>query len=150
MKIYNSVQEVGSRILLILSAIKTSSSLMKLVYYDYFSTHIKDLYNELGSLHPDNPNHSSEIIVKKELVGKAISFLLQKGLITVKFNENGIEYNLTSYAKEIIELLQKADYSQKYMKCILIVDNKLKSLSDEELNKFVFSNISSWRGRLEK
>ena len=50
MKIYNTNQEIGCRILLILNIVKDNYSIERIGYYDYFSLHFSDLdtFNKLG------------------------------------------------------------------------------------------------------
>lgn len=43
MKIYNTNQEIGCRILLILQIVKKTYSIERIGYYDYFSLHFSDL-----------------------------------------------------------------------------------------------------------
>lgn len=58
MEIYNSKQEIGCRILLILVCTKKKMQAETISVYDYFSVHIDDIFSELPCLHPSNPNHS--------------------------------------------------------------------------------------------
>ena len=67
MEIYNSKQEIGSRILLILVCTKKKMQAETISVYDYFSVHIDDIFSELPCLHPSNPNHSSELDISKLL-----------------------------------------------------------------------------------
>ena len=67
MKIYNTNQEIGCRILLILQIVKETYSIERIGYYDYFSLHFSDLKKTGESLHPSNPNHSAEIIIKRHM-----------------------------------------------------------------------------------
>ncbi len=68
MKIYNTNAEIGCRILLLLGSVKGPCSVERLSYYDYFSLHLNDLIDGCEGLHPSNPNHSSEIIIKRKTI----------------------------------------------------------------------------------
>ena len=52
MEIYNSKQEIGCRILLILVCTKKKMQAETISVYDYFSVHIDDIFSELPCLHP--------------------------------------------------------------------------------------------------
>lgn len=79
MEIYNSKQEIGCRILLILVCTKKMQA-ETISVYDYFSVHIDDIFSELPCLHPSNPNHSSELVVRKLMIREALSFWYRKVL----------------------------------------------------------------------
>ena len=68
MKIYNTNQEIGCRILLILNIVKDNYSIERIGYYDYFSLHFSDLKTTGKSLHPSNPNHSARLLLKDILL----------------------------------------------------------------------------------
>ena len=90
MQIYNSPEEVGVRILFILDICKKRMSKQRIMYYDYFSLHLNDLDQSQTSLHPDNPKHSSEIAIKRELINGGLELMIAKGLLTVKYSKTGI------------------------------------------------------------
>ncbi|MDK2965464.1 ABC-three component system middle component 2 [Lacrimispora sp.] len=148
MKIYNSVQEIGCRILLILVTTKKKMSLETISTYDYFSIHINDLYKELLCLHPNNPNHSSEIVVRRMMLRDALSFLAQKGLVQVELSEKGIYYFTDSFSEKIVDLFDNT-YSLKYQEYVCKVNEYFKEMSEEEISKYVKTNISRWKSNFE-
>ena len=74
-QIFNSPEEVGVRILFILDICQKRMSFQRIMYYDYFSLHLRDLDKAQESLHPDNPNHSSEIAIKRDLISKGLNLI---------------------------------------------------------------------------
>ena len=110
MEIYNSKQEIGCRILLILVCTKKKMPAETISVYDYFSVHIDDIFSELPCLHPSNPNHSSELVVRKLMIREALSFLVSKGLVQIEyvrrvdgFFGQKTEYEINKYAGNNME-----------------------------------------------
>lgn len=148
MKIYNTNAEIGCRILLLLGSVKGSCSVERLSYYDYFSLHLNDLIDGCEGLHPSNPNHSSEIIIKRKTIKNAITYLISKGLLTVVYSASGFKYKNTNLADRLIELLDNT-YSLKYKKCVVEVDNFFRDMQDDDITKYVTNNIGKWVGQFE-
>lgn len=148
MKIYNTNAEIGCRILLLLGSVKGPCSVERLSYYDYFSLHLNDLIDGCEGLHPSNPNHSSEIIIKRKTIKNAITYLISKGLLTVVYSASGFKYKNTNLADRLIELLDNT-YSLKYKKCVVEVDNFFRDMQDDDITKYVRNNIGKWVGQFE-
>ncbi|GFO85045.1 ABC-three component system middle component 2 [Anaerostipes butyraticus] len=148
MKIYNTNAEIGCRILLLLGSVKGPCSVERLSYYDYFSLHLNDLIDGCEGLHPSNPNHSSEIIIKRKTIKNAITYLISKGLLTVVYSASGFKYKNTNLADRLIELLDNT-YSLKYKKCVIEVDKFFRDMQDDDITKYVRNNIGKWVGQFE-
>ena len=148
MKIYNTNAEIGGRILLLLGSVKGPCSVERLSYYDYFSLHLNDLIDGCEGLHPSNPNHSSEIIIKRKTIKNAITYLISKGLLTVVYSASGFKYKNTNLADRLIELLDNT-YSLKYKKCVIEVDKFFRDMQDDDITKYVRNNIGKWVGQFE-
>ena len=147
MKIYNTKQEVGCRILLILKIVKKNYSIERIGYYDYFSLHYNDLENDTKSLHPNNPNHSSEIIIKKSIVENAIHYLIKKGLVQPTYSSQGIKYQNTNLGNEIANMLN-SEYSMSYQDYVKKVDHYFEQMNDDKIRLYVNKNIGKWIGEL--
>lgn len=148
MKIYNTNPEIGCRILLLLGIVDDAYSVERLGYYDYFSLHLGDLIKGGEDVHPSNPNHSSEIIIKRNTINHAITFLISKGLIAVEYDALGIKYRNTDLANHLVEMLDNR-YSQKYKKCVIEVDKFFRNMKDEAIANYVKNNIGKWVGQFE-
>ena len=147
MKIYNTKQEVGCRILLILKIVKKHYSIERIGYYDYFSLHYNDLENDTKSLHPNNPNHSSEIIIKKSIVENAIHYLIKKGLVQPTYSSQGIKYQNTNLGNEIANMLN-SEYSMSYQDYVKKVNHYFEQMNDDKIRLYVNKNIGKWIGEL--
>ena len=149
MEIYNSKQEVGCRILLILVCTQKKMQVETLSVYDYFSVHIDDIYSDMACLHPSNPNHSSELVVRRLMIREALSFLVSKGLVQIELSEYGIYYYADKFSDDISKLLD-CNYSRKYVEYVRCVDEFFGQKSEYEINKYAEDNIGNWKSSLEK
>src|SRR4051812_3457103 len=94
--VFNSPLEIGLRVLYILNELYPKGcDLQRLVYYDYILVHSKDVPDGPESIHPNTPHRSSEILVKRELVKKALTLMNSKQLIKSIFDLSGILYSAT-------------------------------------------------------
>lgn len=147
-QLYNSPQEVGVRILFILDICNKRMSKQRIMYYDYFALHLNDLDASKFSLHPDNPNHSSEIAIKRELINSGLDFVITKGLISVKYSKTGIYYSSNALTHSFVELFQN-DYVNELKQSISIVDSCFSNQSDKQIYKYINRNIGKWIGEFE-
>ncbi|KAF6583124.1 ABC-three component system middle component 2 [Paenibacillus sp. EKM211P] len=148
-KIFNSPEEVGTRILFILSLCDKRMSSQRIMYYDYFVLHLNDIDNSYGSLHPDNPNHSSEIAVRRGIVNKGITLMLSKGLLDVKYTKTGIYYKKNNITDPFVSLFSNG-YVEHLKKNIAVVNEKFSNYSDTQIYRYINKNIGSWTGEFEK
>ena len=148
-KIFNSPEEVGVRILFILDVCEKRMSSQRIMYYDYFALHLNEVYNTYESLHPDNPNHSSEIAVRRDLIKKALNFMIEKGLISIKYLKTGIYYQRNQLTTSFVDLFENG-YAIQLKKNIKVVDEKFLNYSDKQIYEYINKNIGSWVGEFEK
>lgn len=147
-QIFNTPEEVGVRILFILDIYQKKMSLQRLMYYDYFALHLHDLDQTLNSLHPDNPNHSSEIAIKKDLISNGLKMVISKGIISVKYTKSGIYYQSNSLTHNFISLFQN-DYVDELKNSINIVHSFFSNQTDMQVYKYINKNIGKWAGEFE-
>lgn len=148
-KIFNSPEEVGVRILFILNVYEKRMSSQRIMYYDYFALHLNDIDNTYESLHPDNPNHSSEIAVRRDLIKKALNLMIEKGLISIKYLKTGIYYQKNQLTTSFVDLFEN-EYATQLKKNIKVVDEKFLNYSDKQIYEYINKNIGSWVGEFEK
>ena len=149
MEIYNSKQEIGCRILLILVCTQKKMQVETISVYDYFSIHIDDIFTDLSCLHPSNPNHSSELVVRRLMIREALSFLVSKGLVQIELSEVGIRYYADKFSEDISQLLD-CNYTRRYVEYVRLVDGFFGKKSEYEINKYAENNIGNWKSILEK
>lgn len=137
------------RILFILHVCGKRMSSQRIMYYDYFSLHLNDISDAYESLHPDNPNHSSEIAVRRVMVNHGLNLMISKGLISIKYSKTGIYYEKNQLTTSFVTLFQNG-YVDKLKKNIKTVDEKFYNYSDKQIYKYIDKNIGSWVGEFEK
>lgn len=148
-KIFNSPEEVGVRILFILDICGKRMSSQRIMYYDYFALHLNDIDNKYESLHPDNPNHSSEIAVRRILVNDGLNLMVSKGLVNIKYSKTGIYYQRNQITASFVALFQNG-YVERLKEYIEVVDEKFSDYSDKQIYNFIDRNIGYWVGEFEK
>jgi len=147
-QIFNSPEEVGVRILIILDICQKKMSKQRIMYYDYFSLHLNDLDQTQSSLHPDNPNHSSEIAIKRDLINRGIELMIAKGLVSVKYSKTGIYYCINQLTHPFLLLFQN-EYANELKRNVAAVDNVFSSHTDKQIYKYINNNIGKWVGEFE-
>lgn len=148
-KIFNTPEEVGLRILFVLSICNKRMSSQRIMYYDYFILHLNDIDNMYDSLHPDNPNHSSEIAVKRDIINIGLKLMISKGLLDIKYTKTGIFYRKTSITDSFLEMFENG-YVEKLKQNINIVNERFNNFSDSQIYRYIDKNIGSWSGEFEK
>ncbi len=148
-KIFNSPEEVGVRILFILSICNKRMSSQRIMYYDYFILHLNDIDSMYESLHPDNPNHSSEIAVKRDIINRSLQLMISKGLLDIKYTKTGIYYQKNTITDAFLQMF-KNGYVDKLKQNINVVSERFEKYSDGQIYRYIDKNIGSWSGEFEK
>lgn len=123
-------------------------SSQRIMYYDYFVLHLNDLDQKYESLHPDNPNHSSEIAIKRDLVNKGLKLMIAKGLLGVKYTKSGIYYKDNQLTHDFVSLFQN-EYVEALKRNINVVNGCFSHCSDKHIYKYINKNIGKWAGEFE-
>lgn len=148
-QLYNTPEEIGVRLMIILSSSQASMSLERLQIYDHLVLHISDISKEHVSIHPSNPSYSSELAAKRDLIHRSLSFLVLRGLISVKCTSRGIQYASNKTTEKSLSTL-----TSKYAKQIegnsKIVCNLLGSYNDLRLQKHIYMSMGDWAGEIEQ
>ncbi len=90
--LFNSPLEVALRLVFILNTTSRPLDVDRLVYYNYLLVHSSDMPNSPKSIHADLPQRSNEIPVAQVLIKKALTLLISKGLVSIKYAKSGIQY----------------------------------------------------------
>lgn len=108
---FNNTVETAFRTLSVLDAIYPRSvDLELLVCLDYICVHSADFFVGIESLHPENPNRTGEVLVRRTIIEDALNFLHAKNLICVNYLPSGIEYKATDLATSFLDRVS-APYS---------------------------------------
>lgn len=142
--IFNTPLEIGLRALYLLNSLEGRPiDLQRLVYYDYFLVHSKDVKGGPSSLHPSLPLRSGEVLVKRESLKEGLLLMHKKELVKILFDSEGIKYSTSDIAGRFLSYL-KSEYAKILSKRAGWVAKKFSRLSDVELRKYVEGNLSRW------
>ena len=145
----NSSLEVSLRTLVLLNCSNNDTfDIDRLVIFDYFILHGKDIDDTQISIHPPLPHRSSEIIIRRKLIKEGLEILFSRGLVNQTHNKDGIYYSANKNTELFINLLQ----SEYYRKLTEVINWSLFKYSNVEtsiLNNIVNENIDIWGGEFE-
>ena len=143
-RIFNSPLEIALRVLLILNfGKKTAFTLERLIIYDYLILNSGDLERAPESLHPALPNRSSQLLVKRELLQKALLILASKELILIKYKKAGIQYAPSKLSEPFISYFESQYYVELKERVIWVAET-FRNKTDKNLEKLISKNLEKW------
>ncbi len=143
LQIYNTKNEVGLRILILLSEIDGDTDLQRLIYYDYALLHSNDIEKNKVSIHPNNPYRYNELLIKREIMNEALSFLIRRNLISVKYDENGITYKKSLITIPFLDYFE-SEYFFTLKEEAKWVIRYFNEYDDKKIKLFFDKNIGNW------
>ena len=133
--LYNTPMEVGIRLLILLDEFDKPLSSDDLRYLDHLSLHTYDI-NGVPSLHASVPNRGLQVYAKKELISKAITFLISKQLTLLELTTDGFKYKASKITHVFLQYFE-SDYIKKYREKVLSIKDDFCTLDTTELSDFV-------------
>ncbi|MCR8852861.1 ABC-three component system middle component 2 [Lysinibacillus fusiformis] len=149
MKLFNNPVEIGVRVLVILVHSKKTLDLQEIIYYDYLTTYFGDADSKFSSLHPSNPLHSTEYIVRRRIIKEGLNLIAKKGLIDTEYSKEGVKYRASEFAEDFLSYFESNYYKQIVYYATLVSD-KFNSFSFQELSSYFKEHIGHWKGEFEK
>lgn len=141
--LFNSPLETGVRALIILNAAyPLSFELTKLTWLDHLVVHTGDIDGP-ASLHPNLPQRSGEILVRRRLIEEGVTLMRRLHLITTMPNESGIAYQATDEAYPLIELMRTSYAAELKNRAQWLVEN-VCSLGEETMHKLIVAKLGRW------
>jgi hypothetical protein len=145
---FNTPIESGLRSLVTLTeAFPVRYDLQRLLFFDYLLVHSADAGGP-ESLHPGTPYRSGEVLVRRGIVKDGLKFLVNRGLVEQKFDDQGITYQATEYATPFLDCLQ-ARYTQRLKERAKWLIATFGHYSDDTLSKFFNVNLDRWGSEFE-
>jgi hypothetical protein len=142
--IFNSPVEVALRIVFILNNTAKPLDIHRLEYYTYLLVHSSDIPKAPKSIHADLPKRSNELTVNQEVVKKALTLLISKGLISVNYSpKSGIEYLKNENTITFVNYFE-SPYSILLKERADWLCTTFDSYNDKELADFINRNIGIW------
>lgn len=110
---FNGPLEAGIRAVSILgTAYPLSYDLQRIMAFDYLLVHTGDVGGP-ESLHPPNPIHSTELLVRRRLVEEALLLMMTRDLVRRDFTSEGIKYSAGENAATLL-----ASLSSSYLRAL--------------------------------
>ena len=140
---FNNNIETGLRMLILLtSGFPKKFDFDQLVYLDYMIVHAGDIDPFKTSLHPDVPNRSGEILVRRNLIQEGLELFISRGLIEQLFDTGGINYRASDFATPFIDALCEK-YSLQLIDCAEWIMSTYGNYTVSELQLLLNENLSN-------
>lgn len=143
---FNSTLETGIRALVVLEAFyPRRCDLMEMTWLDHLIVHTGDLDGEdvPESLHPDLPNRTGELLIRRPLVERSLRMMQQMHLVDVFETGSGIEFCASEEAPSYLDLLQ-APYSLALKQRANWLADHFVGLETADVRNLIGSQIGRW------
>jgi hypothetical protein len=141
--LFNGALETGVRAVIVLDAAHPRAfDIAKLTWCDHLVVHTADI-NGPPSLHPDIPQRTGELLVRRHLVEDGVKLMRRLHLIETMVDAAGIRYQATEEASAFVEAL-RTDYAQGLKKRAAWLAGYLADVSDHALAALISDRIGRW------
>ncbi|GAB2855711.1 threonine transporter [Pseudoduganella ginsengisoli] len=143
---FNSKLETGIRALVVLEAFyPRRCDLTEMTWFDHLVVHTGDLdgHDVPESLHPDLPNRTGELLIRRPLVEQSLRMMQQMHLIEVFECETGIEFCASDAAPSYLDLLQ-TPYSLALKQRANWMAGYFSGQTTAEIRSLIESRIGRW------
>ncbi|MGU3191983.1 ABC-three component system middle component 2 [Vibrio cholerae] len=141
-QIFNSDVELATRVALILSSMEGEKfDIDELVLLDYALLYSSE-FNGPSNLHPAVPNHLAEIAQRRELLPNSLLFFIKKGLIDVRYDENGKSFCANENTNSFVSCLNSSYFIKIWERLSWLSENydRIIQIPIMELRKGVSSS----------
>ena len=146
---FNGPVEMGLRCLTILNeAYPAKYSLQKLVAFDYLAVHSDDAPEGPTGLHPQTPNRSGELLVRRDTLSQGLMLYQSRGLLERRFDPKGVYFVATDRSGGFLDALNSEYVLALRQRAGWVVQN-FGELPDEELQEFITEHIGVWGAEFE-
>jgi hypothetical protein len=105
--LFNSPLETGVRSVVLLdAATHRAYDLTHLTWLDHLVVHTHDLPGGPPSLHPDIPQRSGELIVRRTVIDEGLKLMARLHLVDIRYSDEGILYAATEEASLFVQLIR--------------------------------------------
>jgi len=141
--LFNGALETGVRSVIVLdAAYPRMFDIAKLTWCDHLVVHTADISGP-RSLHPDIPQRTGELLVRRRLVEDGVNLMRRVHLIDTAVDSGGIRYQASEEASAFVEGL-RTDYAQTLRKRAEWLAAYLQELSDNSLAQLIAERIGRW------
>ncbi|MGN6114744.1 MAG: ABC-three component system middle component 2 [Nitrobacter sp.] len=141
--LFNGALETGVRTVVVLDAAYPHTfDITKLTWCDHLVVHTADI-NGPPSLHPDIPQRTGELLIRRRLVEDGVNLMRRLHMIDATADTDGIRYQASEEASAFVEALQ-SEYAQSLKKRATWLVGYLQALTDDALTKLITERIGRW------
>jgi hypothetical protein len=141
--LFNSTLETGVRTVVVLDALHPRAfDLAHLTWFDHLVVHTYDIGGP-PSLHPDIPQRTGELLVRRRLVEDGIKLMRRLHMIDATVDISGITYCASEDASAFVEAL-RTEYSTTLKGCADWLADFVRRTSDVELARLISTRIGRW------
>jgi hypothetical protein len=140
---FNSPLEAGVRsVCVLVPAHPQAFDVQRLVAFDYLVVHSGDIGGP-ESLHPQLPNRSAELLVRRKIVERGLHLMQHRGLVERQVDATGIRYRAGELAATFLTSLI-ASYVQALRERGTWVAETFGSMDDETLRHTMGRVFGRW------
>lgn len=143
---FNSSLETGIRAVVILDALyPRQCDLMEMTWLDHLVVHTGDMDGEdvPESLHPDLPNRTGELLVRRQLVERSLRVMHQVHLVDMFDTEDGVMFRASEGAPSYLDALQ-SPYSVALKVRARWMAERLHGLSTAGIRDIIEAKVGRW------
>ncbi|MBR1121741.1 hypothetical protein JQ628_09485 [Bradyrhizobium lablabi] len=141
--LFNSTLETGVRAVVVLDALHPRAfDLAHLTWFDHLVVHTRDIGGP-HSLHPDIPQRTGELLVRRRLVEDGIKLMRRLHMIEANVDKSGITYRASEDASAFVEAL-RTEYSIELKECAAWLASFVGRTSDSDLAGLISARIGRW------
>jgi hypothetical protein len=141
--LFNSTLETGVRAVVILDALHPRKfDLAHLTWFDHLVVHTSDIGGP-NSLHPDIPQRTGELLVRRRLVEDGIKLMRRLHMIEADVSNGGISYAASDDASAFVEAL-RTEYSKALKERAMWLSTFVARTTEADLAGIILSRIGRW------
>ncbi|MCU1250300.1 MAG: hypothetical protein JWQ49_3329 [Edaphobacter sp.] len=141
--VFNGPLESGLRSLVLLAtSFPQSLDLIRLTYFDHLVLHTAD-FGGPPSLHPDLPQSTGELLVRRRLVESGLTLMRRLHLVEPVIVPEGIHFQSTDSAGAFLDSMT-SDYLKKMKICSTWLFEEFGLATDNELSSIISEKLGRW------
>jgi len=142
--LFNSPLETGVRSVVLLDAATPAAyDLTHLTWLDHLVVHTHDLPNGPPSLHPDIPQRSGELIVRRKNVEEGLKLMSHLHMVEARYADEGILYAATEEASLFVQLL-RSSYGKGLKERANWLINYITNSDQKFLTNLIQEKVGRW------
>jgi hypothetical protein len=141
--LFNSALETGVRAVIVLDAVYPRAfDIARLTWCDHLVVHTADIGGPT-SLHPDIPERTGELLVRRRLVEDGVNLMRRLHMIDADIGASGIQFRASEEASSFVEAL-RSEYASALKHRAVWLALFLSEKSDDDFAALITARIGRW------